>query len=134
MLSKQHIQMRSGAIHNLRIPILPAPVRKIPSAEPALRSSPAKVEEPAGLQTWDVFFSHASEDKPYVEELHRTLVAAGVLVWMDKAVLRWGDGLRSQVDDGLKRSRFVIVVLSKAFLCLKNGQSTSWILHSRLRP
>jgi hypothetical protein len=38
---------------------------------------------------------------------------------MDKAVLRWGDSLRSRIDNGLKRSRFVIVVLSKAFLVLK---------------
>jgi hypothetical protein len=30
-----------------------------------------------------------------------------------------GDSLRSRIDDGLKRSRFVIVVLSKAFLGLK---------------
>jgi hypothetical protein len=119
MLRKQRIQMRSGAIHNLRIPIRSAPVKKIVSAEPVRRQAAAKTVKPAEPQIWDVFLSHASEDKPYVEELHRTLVAAGVLVWMDKAVLRWGDSLRSRIDDGLKRSRFVIVVLSKAFLGLK---------------
>ncbi len=119
MLRKQRIQMRSGAVHNLRIPIQPGPVRKIVSAESVLRLAAAKTVKAAEPQTWDVFLSHASEDKPYVEELHRTLVAAGVQVWMDKAVLRWGDKLRSRIDDGLKRSRFVIVVLSKAFLGLK---------------
>jgi hypothetical protein len=119
MLRKQRIQMRSGAVHNLRIPIRSAPVKKIVSAEPVRRQAAAKTVKPAEPQIWDVFLSHASEDKPYVEELHRTLVAAGVLVWMDKAVLRWGDSLRSRIDDGLKRSRFVIVVLSKAFLGLK---------------
>ena len=89
------------------------------SAEAVRRQAAAKAVKPAEPQTWDVFLSHASEDKPYVEELHRTLVAAGVQVWMDKAVLRWGDSLRSRIDDGLKRSRFVIVLLSKAFLGLK---------------
>jgi hypothetical protein len=119
MLRKQRIQMRSGAVHNLRIPIRSAPVKKILSAESVRRQGVAKAVKPAEPQTWDVFLSHASEDKPYLEELHRTLVAAGVHVWMDKAVLRWGDSLRSRIDDGLKRSRFVIVVLSKAFLNLK---------------
>jgi hypothetical protein len=119
MLRKQRIQMRSGAVHNLRIPIRPAPVRKMVPAEPTQRPKDAVKTEAAKPQTWDVFLSHASEDKPYVEELHRTLVAAGLQIWMDKAELRWGDKLRSRIDDGLKRSRFVIVVLSKAFLGLK---------------
>ena len=55
----------------------------------------------------------------YVEELHQTLVAAGVKVWMDKAVLRWGDSLRERIDDGLKHSCYVIVELSKSFLALR---------------
>lgn len=119
MLRKQRIQMRSGAVHNLRIPIRSAPVRKLMSDEPVRQQAVAKAVKPTQPQTWDVFLSHASEDKAYVEELHRTLVAAGVQVWMDKAELQWGDRLRSRIDDGLKRSRFVIVVLSKAFLALK---------------
>ena len=119
MLRKQRIQMRSGAVHNLRIPIRSAPVKKMVAAKVVQRQGVAKAAKPAEPQTWDVFLSHASEDKQYVEELHGTLVAAGVQVWMDKAVLRWGDSLRSRIDDGLKRSFFVIVVLSKAFLGLK---------------
>jgi hypothetical protein len=119
MLRKQRIQMRSCAVHNLRIPIRSTPVKRIVSAESVRRQAAAKAVKPAEPQTWDVFLSHASEDKLYVEELHRTLVAAGVQVWMDKAVLLWGDSLRSRIDEGLKRSRFVIVVLSKAFLGLK---------------
>jgi hypothetical protein len=119
MLRKQRIQMRSGAFHNLRIPIRPTAVKRIASAKPVRRQVAIKAAESAEPQNWDVFLSHASEDKPYVEELHRTLVAAGVRVWMDKAELRWGDSLRRRIDDGLKRSRFVIVVLSKAFLGLK---------------
>jgi hypothetical protein len=119
MLRKQRIQRRSGAVHNLRIPIRSAPAKKHTSAMPVRRATTTKKERPAEPQTWDVFISHASEDKAYVEELHRTLVAAGVQVWMDKAALRWGDRLRSRIDDGLKRSRYVIVVLSTAFLGLK---------------
>ena len=118
MLRKQRIQMRSTAVHNLRIPIRTAPPIKTPPAA-GRRPAEKKTEQQPKPQTWDVFISHASEDKAYVDELHRTLVAAGVQVWVDKGVLRGGDRLRSRIDDGLKRSRFVIVVLSKAFLGLK---------------
>jgi|GEM_PF-2475405 len=68
---------------------------------------------------FDVFVSHASEDKDYVEPLVQALQASGFSVWYDRLVLVWGDDLRSKIDNGLKRSRFVIVVLSKAFLGLK---------------
>ena len=60
-----------------------------------------KTETPAKPQTWDVFISHASEDKAYVDELHRTFVAAGVQVWLDKGTLRWGDRLRSRIDEAV---------------------------------
>jgi hypothetical protein len=38
---------------------------------------------------WDVFISHASEDKAYVEPLAAALRTAGVSVWFDKMVLNW---------------------------------------------
>jgi len=47
------------------------------------------------------------------------LFAAGIRVWLDKSALRRGDGLRSKIDDGLKHSQYMIVVLSKAFLAIK---------------
>jgi hypothetical protein len=34
-------------------------------------------------------------------------------------VIRWGDSLREAIDDDLKKSRFVILILSKAFLAKK---------------
>ncbi len=119
MVRKQRIQMRSSAVHNLRIPVRPAPPRKPPTPAAARKAVETNTEQPSEPQTWDVFISHASEDKAYVDELQRTLVAVGLQVWVDKGVLRWGDRLRSRIDDGLKRSRFVIVVLSKAFLGMK---------------
>jgi TIR domain len=73
----------------------------------------------ADAEKWDVFISHASEDKPYVEPLAEALRAAGVSVWFDKMVLNWGDDLRPMIDKGLVNCRFGIVVLSKAFLSKK---------------
>jgi len=68
-------------------------------------------------QTWDVFVSHASEDKDsFVRPLVESLRASGLTVWFDEATLKVGDGLRRSIEKGLARSRYGIVIISKAFL------------------
>jgi hypothetical protein len=65
---------------------------------------------------WDVFVSHASEDKDAVAgPLVEALVAAGLQVWYDRIELRIGDSLREKIDEGLAYSRFGIVILSPSF-------------------
>jgi hypothetical protein len=59
---------------------------------------------------------HASEDKAFVDPLALALKAAGINVWYDKDRMKWGDDLRSSMNEGLLNSRFGIVVFSKAFL------------------
>jgi hypothetical protein len=67
--------------------------------------------------TWDVFISHASEDKEvFVTPLAEALQAAGLKVWYDSSSLRVGDSLRESIDTGLRDSRFGVVVISPAFL------------------
>lgn len=69
-----------------------------------------------GGQTWDVFISHASEDKEDVAlPLRNALVDLGISVWLDKTELTIGDSLRRKIDQGIRSSRFGIVVLSKHF-------------------
>ncbi len=66
---------------------------------------------------YDVFISHASEDKtPFVEDLVKALQDRKVKVWYDSLNIAWGDSLRSQIDNGLKRSTFGIVVLSENYI------------------
>lgn len=65
---------------------------------------------------FDVFISHASEDKdsvarPLAEELRRV----GLDVWYDEFTLRIGDSLRRTIDQGIANARFGIVVLSPDF-------------------
>lgn len=65
---------------------------------------------------WDVFVSHATEDKEdLVRPLAGALEAQGLAVWYDETALRIGDSLRRKIDEGLVRSRFGVVVLSHAF-------------------
>ena len=68
----------------------------------------------AGL--YDVFISHATEDKDeVVRRLANALVDEGLRVWYDEFELRIGDSLRRKIDSGLARSRFGVVVLSHSF-------------------
>ncbi len=67
-------------------------------------------------QSFDVFISHASEDKDeIVRPLAHALKQQGLDVWYDEFELRLGDSLRRKIDAGLARSTFGIVVLSQAF-------------------
>lgn len=65
---------------------------------------------------YDVFVSHATEDKDeVVRPLAIALVALDLRVWYDEFELRIGDSLRRKIDAGLARSRFGVVVLSHSF-------------------
>ena len=65
---------------------------------------------------YDVFISHASEDKESVARpVARHLQELGLKVWIDECELTLGDSLRRKIDAGLARSRYGVVVLSPAF-------------------
>lgn len=65
---------------------------------------------------YDVFISHASEDKDsLVRELADHLSGRGYKVWYDEFELSVGKGLRRSIDYGIRESRYGIVVLSKHF-------------------
>jgi len=73
-------------------------------------------EEPI-VRKYDVFISHASEDKDeIVRPLANELISKGLKVWYDEFELKIGDSLRQKIDRGLANSRFGIVVLSKKFI------------------
>ncbi|WP_343641687.1 TIR domain-containing protein [Chryseobacterium sp.] len=67
-------------------------------------------------KSYDVFISHASEDKAgFVRPFVDALRAKDVIVWYDDFELQVGDSLRRSIDNGLKNSKYGIVVLSDAF-------------------
>lgn len=66
---------------------------------------------------YDVFISHATEDKEdFVDELVIELQRLDIKVWYDKICIKWGESLRSKIDEGLRNSKFGIVVLSQAYI------------------
>jgi hypothetical protein len=66
---------------------------------------------------YDVFISHASEDKEeFVAPFAEALLKIGVRVWYDEFTLKLGDSLSQSIAKGLAGSRYGIVVLSKNFI------------------
>nr|7UWG_A Chain A, Molecular chaperone Tir [Acinetobacter baumannii]7UWG_B Chain B, Molecular chaperone Tir [Acinetobacter baumannii]7UWG_C Chain C, Molecular chaperone Tir [Acinetobacter baumannii]7UWG_D Chain D, Molecular chaperone Tir [Acinetobacter baumannii]7UXU_A Chain A, Molecular chaperone Tir [Acinetobacter baumannii]7UXU_B Chain B, Molecular chaperone Tir [Acinetobacter baumannii]7UXU_C Chain C, Molecular chaperone Tir [Acinetobacter baumannii]7UXU_D Chain D, Molecular chaperone Tir [Acin len=66
---------------------------------------------------YDLFISHASEDKEdFVRPLAETLQQLGVNVWYDEFTLKVGDSLRQKIDSGLRNSKYGTVVLSTDFI------------------
>lgn len=65
---------------------------------------------------WDVFISYASEDrKPFVISLVKSLRQLGLSVWYDEFRISVGESLREAIDNGIKGSRYGVVVLSQNF-------------------
>lgn len=66
---------------------------------------------------WDVFISYASEDKDaLVRELAEILEKIyTVSVWYDEFSLEYGDSLTKSIQNGLKKSKYGVVIFSKYF-------------------
>ncbi len=103
--------------------ILPGPLPEIREAR--LSSVPSLVQRDptpdvtsgeAVTRRYDVFISHATEDKDtVVRPLAHALRDGGLAVWYDEFELKIGDSLRRKIDTGLAKSRFGVVVLSRSF-------------------
>ncbi|MCO5238356.1 MAG: toll/interleukin-1 receptor domain-containing protein [Chitinophagaceae bacterium] len=66
---------------------------------------------------WDAFISQASEDKDtIVRELATALGKLHLKVWYDEFSLTVGDSLSKSIDEGLLKSNFGVIIISKDFL------------------
>jgi len=107
---KQERGAHSAIVAGFKIPVRQAAPREAPATQQA-RARKRDVDE-----EWDVFISHASEDKDEIARpLADALRARGLRVWYDESSLKLGDSLRQAIDKGLGRSRFGVVILSPRF-------------------
>jgi hypothetical protein len=108
---RSSIRMMPNPLPELRQPALSS----MPSLLHRPESSPINNEQES--KKYDVFISHASEDKDeIVRPLAYALQKQGLSVWYDEFELKIGDSLRRKIDKGLANSKFGIVVLSKEFI------------------
>jgi hypothetical protein len=113
---RQQATAHAQIVGGLGIPIRQAQSKNEATiTSPSISQSRTRAKRNSGEQ-WDVFISHASEDKDAIARpLAEALRTKGLRVWYDEFALTVGDSLRKSIDDGLAHSRFGIVVLSKHF-------------------
>ena len=61
---------------------------------------------------YDVFLSHSAKDKAVVRDVAERLRQAGVKVWFDEWVLKQGDSIPAMIEEGLERSRVLVLCMS----------------------
>jgi hypothetical protein len=65
----------------------------------------------------DLFLSHAGDDKVrYIQPLAESLVAKKITFWLDALEISWGDNVLLRINEGLRRSRYLLLCLSRSFL------------------
>ena len=90
------------------------------------------VKREARLPKWDLFISYASEDREtVVTPLVEALRSKGLEIWYDVFELTPGKFLLRSIDEGLRESRFGIVVLSPNFFAKEWPMRELSGLHSR---
>lgn len=86
------------------------------SSVPSLLHRAAETGSADDERQYDVFISHASEDKDeVVRPLANALRDLGLSVWYDEFELKIGDSLRRKIDRGVAMSKFGVIVLSEKF-------------------
>ncbi len=61
---------------------------------------------------YDVFLSHSAKDKAVVRPLAERLRMDEVKVWFDEWVLKPGDSIPAKIEEGLERSRVLVLCMS----------------------
>lgn len=65
-------------------------------------------------QEYEVFICHASEDKEKIAiPIYNELESLSIKVFLDQNYIRWGDSFIKIIDHALKKSKFVIAILSE---------------------
>lgn len=105
-LKEEHTSHRTGKVMNLP------------------QNQPIQARDIEDDLQYDVFISHASEDKDAVARpLAAALENAGLTVWYDEYSLKLGDRLRRTIEQGLRDSRYGIIILSHSFFAKEWPQS-----------
>ncbi len=70
---------------------------------------------PALEGRWDVFISHAREDKELAIRILQALEQVDLRVWLDRDRLVPGESLKRSIERGISGSKFGLVILSHSF-------------------
>ena len=65
------------------------------------------------LDIWDIFFSHAWVNKPFLQHIYRLLTQSGFRVWLDQNEM--GYDLQNSMRAGIANSKAVVVCASREY-------------------
>lgn len=77
-------------------------------------NSPKKMQELRAMyEKYDIFISHASEDKATVATpIFEACEAIGIRAFIDDKYIKWGDSLTEKINHALGQSKLVLAILS----------------------
>ena len=65
------------------------------------------------MKKWDIFISHASEDKDEIATpLYNRLKKLGLKIWYDIHEIQYSDNVISKISYGLENTSYFIIILS----------------------
>lgn len=67
-------------------------------------------------EKYDVFISHSSTDKDWVNNLYECLSKKDLKIWYDVKIIKIGDNIRKKINEGLNKSDYGIIVISDEFI------------------
>lgn len=67
------------------------------------------------LFEYDVFLSYSSKDKSIIHTLAERLKNDGMRVWLDKWSIKPGDSIPLKIQEGLEKSRTLLICMSSAY-------------------
>lgn len=118
---KERAAAQSKAMAELRRASMQSSDRFAPGRVRAAFSERSLTDPPRDSLTkttpeYDVFLSHASEDKEEIARpLKDALEARGVSVWFDELRIRVGQSIRQEIETGIAACRFGVVIISPHF-------------------
>ena len=80
----------------------------------AVRSSADAPVVVAAQPTYDAFLCHSSSDAATVAAIALRMRETGIRYWLDAEQITLGDGITEKIEDGLRRSRRVLVFISRS--------------------
>ena len=94
----------------------PPPAQDASTPETVGVSPPVEVPAATNQLPYDIFLSHASEDKAtFVDALVAALESLELRAWYSPFELHLGDSLTESINKGLRSARYGLVVLSHSF-------------------
>ncbi|MBW4504475.1 MAG: toll/interleukin-1 receptor domain-containing protein [Scytonema hyalinum WJT4-NPBG1] len=82
--------------------------------KPILPEEDEESEQPT--HPFSVFLSHSSADKEVVLKVINAFKKANISYWVDHEQIKFGDGIVAKIEEGLQKSKYVVVCLSEKLI------------------